>query len=409
MTSEKKSYPIYIGPIHPALKEPAMFEFEISGEEISDVDINMGHNHRGIEWMARSRNPVQIIYLAERVCGICNICHALAFARAVESIAEINVPERAQYIRVIASELERIHSHLLWAGVAAHEIGFDSVLYLTWRARENVLDLIEYLTGNRVTKAIITVGGVRRDITPEQLPKIEKTLVYCRGIFDKLKKIFLDDPVVAARTRDVGVLTKEEALRLCAVGPTARASGVPKDVRQDQAYEAYGDIDFKAITPDMLTGEIKGDVYDRIIVRLLEVKQSIDIIEQCVKMMPSGDIMAEKKIPVLLAKLKKISGEGIGRHEAPRGEVFHYVKMSSKESIESWKIRAPSYSNIASWKPTLIGEQIADIPIIVASIDPCISCTERITATKSTGEILTAERLHQLSIEKTRRLQNGLR
>jgi len=406
----KEVYPLCIGPIHPALKEPAMFEFKISGEKIVDVDINMGHNHRGIEWMARSRNPVQIIYLAERVCGICNICHAYAFCRAVENIAEIEVPERAEYIRTIVAELERIHSHLLWAGVAAHELGFDSVLYLTWRVREKVLDLIEYLTGNRITKAIMMIGGVRRDISKEQIPKIKEALRYYKKIFVKLKSIFLEDPTIAARTKGVGILTKEDALTLCAVGPTARASGVPKDVRQDQAYLAYGDIDFKAITPDILTGEVNGDVYDRIVVRLLEVKQSVEIIEQCIDEMPSGEILFEKKIPVLLAKLKNTIGEGIGRHEAPRGEVFHYVRLSGKENVETWKIRAPTYNNLLSWIPMLLGEQIADIPIVAASTDPCISCTERVAIVKKESkkrEILTKEDLTKLSVEKTRRLMKG--
>ena len=164
-TTTKTTYHIPVGPIHPALKEPVFFEFEIDGERIIDVDVKLGHIHRGIEWASRKRNPIQILYLAERVCGICSYCHPVAFALATENALGIEVPERAEYLRVIQGELERICSHTLWAGVAAHEIGFDSVLFLTWQIRESALDLTEYLTGNRITKAITMVGGVRRDIT----------------------------------------------------------------------------------------------------------------------------------------------------------------------------------------------------------------------------------------------------
>jgi len=401
----KKTYSIPIGPVHPSLKEPMTFNFEIYGEHIERVNLAPGDNHRGIEFMGRQRNPVQIIYLAERICGICSASHPFAFCRAVENAAGIEVPERAQYIRVIIAELERIHSHILWAGVAAHELGFDSVLYLSWRAREEVLDLLEYLTGNRINYGIFMIGGVRRDITEEQIPRIRKTLEYYKDIFAKLEDVFLSDPTIALRTKKVGILTKEDALRLCAVGPTARASGITKDIRQDQPYEAYADLEVKAITPDVLTGEINGDVYDRIVVRILEIAQSIQIIEQCLDNLPSGEIVAEKKLVKLLNQLKKAKGEGIGRHEAPRGEVIHYVKLAEAEVPEVWKARAPTYNNLMSWMPMLIGQQIADIPIVIASIDPCIACMDRVTIlNKDNGQksILTKDDLHKLSVQKTR-------
>ena len=401
----KMSYSIPIGPIHPALKEPVMFEFEIEGERIVGVDFKVGHVHRGIEWIGTQKNPLQILPIAERICGICNISHPIAFCMATEEAAGIEVPERAQYIRTITAELERIHSHMLWAGVAAHEIGFDSVLYLTWRVREKVLDLIEYLTGNRITKAMFTVGGVRRDITEEQYPKIREALNYYKEMFNKLKHVFLDDKTVRMRSRNCGVLTKKEALELCAVGPTARASGVKKDVRVDYAYAAYGDLDMKTVTPDAVTGEVKGDVYDRIIVRLLEVAQSVDIIEQCIDNMPSGDLVTEPKPAKLLALLRKAVGEGVGRAEAPRGEVIHYVKLTGEEHPYTWKVRAPTYNNLMPWIPMLMGEQIADIPIVAASTDPCMSCTNRVTVVKKGRvDILDHEHLHKLSVEKTRRL-----
>jgi len=403
--TDKITYQIPVGPIHPALKEPVQFEFKIEGERIIDVDVSLGHVHRSVEWAGTRRNPIQILYLAERICGICSYCHPMAFSLATERAAEIDVPERAQYIRVIHQELERICSHVLWAGVAAHEIGFDSVLFLTWQIREKALDLTEYLTGNRVTKGITMIGGVRRDITKDMNPKIMEVMKYFKDNFEKIRKIFLDDKTFKLRSQGCGILTKEDALKLCAVGPTARASGVKKDVRIDQPYFAFGDLDFDYITPDILTGEVNGDVYDRIIVRLLEIKESIDLIEQCLDKMPSGDIVSEKKIAKILSTLKKVNGEGIGRMEAPRGEVFHYVKYNENESPHHWKVRAPTYNNILPWIPMLKGNQIADIPIVAASTDPCMSCTNRVAIIDNGKKYqLDKQKLYELSVEKTRRL-----
>lgn len=408
LQESKTTYQLPIGPIHPALKEPVMFQFEVDGERIVDADVLLGHVHRAIEWAGLKRNPVQILYLAERICGICSISHPIAFARAVENAMELELPERAEYIRVIQGELERICSHILWAGVAAHEIGFDSVLFLTWEMREKALDLTECLTGNRVTKAIIQIGGVRRDVTKDQIPKIQETLDYFKNNFEKLRKVFLDDKTFKLRSQNCGILTKKDAMNLCAVGPTTRASGVKKDVRVDQPYSAYGDLDFDYITPDILTGRVTGDVYDRIIVRLLEVKQSIDLIEQAVDKIPSGDLLAEEKLPKLLAQVKKTENEGFGRYEAPRGECVHYVKFNGKSEYPyTWKVRASTYNNILPWIPMLKGEQIADIPIVAASTDPCMSCTNRVGFIQKKNDNkyeLDKETLRKFSVEKTRRL-----
>ncbi|MGD9782976.1 MAG: nickel-dependent hydrogenase large subunit [Kiritimatiellia bacterium] len=403
-------YATQIGPAHPALKEPVMFSLDIEGERIKKADFVPGMAHRGIEWMGMRRNCIQVMYLAERICGICGITHSISFVRAVEQIAQIQVPNRAHYIRSIVGELERIHSHLLWAGVAAHELGFDSAFYLAWRVRENVMDLLEYLTGNRVHYAMIQIGGVRRDIVPDQFPRIEESMKFFEDAYAKLAAVFLDDTTVQMRCRDCGVLTYDEARLLCPVGPTARASGIKKDVRVDHAYAAYGDVEMTYMTPDLLTGEVRGDVYDRIITRLLEVKQSIGLVRQLLAMLPDGPLLAIPKPAVLLAKLKGVAGEAVGRHEAPRGEVMHYVRLEAgKDEPVAWKVKASSYSNYMAWIPMMEGEQIADIPIIAASIDPCISCTDRVALVRpDSRQILTKEDLHRLSVEKTRRIQAGL-
>jgi membrane-bound hydrogenase subunit alpha len=405
-----KTFEIPIGPVHPALKEPIRFTFQVEGERIVGVDIKPGFAHRGIEFLGLRRNLIQVLYLAERICGICSISHPIALTQAVENAAGIEVPPRAQYIRVIVSELERIHSHLLWAGVAVHELGFDTLLHLTWKVRERVMDILEELTGNRVDYAIPIYGGVRRDITPEQYPLVREMIRYYRGLFEELADRLLNDASIRARTRGVGVLTPEEAEALCAVGPTARASGLPKDVRQDWPYLVYGDFGVKAITPEDYGLAPQGDVYDRIIVRLLEVAQSIDIIERCLEEMPEGEITSVPKVPALLAQLKKAEGEGIGRHEAPRGEVIHYIALEAgKEEPVVWKVKAPTYSNLMPWVPMFRDQEIADIPIIAASIDPCMCCMDRVYIVRDTEEReVWKEELLRLSWEKTDRIRSRI-
>lgn len=407
-----EAFAIPIGPIHPALKEPIRLTFRVRGERIVGVEVRTGFAHRGIEFMGtrQGRNLIQTLYLSERICGICSVSHPIAFTQAVERAAGIEVPPRAQYIRVIISELERIHSHLLWAGVAAHELGFDTLLHLTWRVREKVLDILEELTGNRINYAIPIFGGVRRDIRPEQYPKLWEAIRYYRGLLEKLLDAFLRDPTVEARTRGVGVLELKEAEELCAVGPTARASGLRKDVRQDRPYLAYPDFAVKAITPEDFGLTPIGDVYDKIVVRLLEVGQSLGIVERAILEMPEGEITSFPKIPALLAHLKKAEGEGLGWHEAPRGEVIHYVRLvPGDESLLVWKVKAPTYSNLLSWRPMFEDQEIADIPIIAACIDPCICCMDRFHIVDGGREkIVPKEELLRLSWEKTKKI-GGLR
>jgi membrane-bound hydrogenase subunit alpha len=401
------AYQTSIGPIHPAFKEPIHLKFDLKGERVLKADFAPGQAHRGVEWMGMRRNPVQVLYLAERICGICGVTHALSFARAVEQIAGIDVPVRAHYLRSIACELERIHSHLLWAGVAAHELGFDSLFFFAWRARERVLDLMEKWTGNRVHYSLVQIGGVRRDLDQELVRDIEDALAFFESAFGEIRRCFLEDDTVNLRCRGVGVLTQRDALELGCVGPTARASGVPADVRADHPYAAYSFVRVTPVMPDAYTGAIHGDVYDRIVVRVWEIAQVIGLVREFLSRLPEGPILAVPRIPALLARLKKAQGEAVGLHEAPRGEVLHYVRMNASPAPEAWKVKASSYSNYMAWVPMLEGEEVADIPIIAASIDPCISCTDRVLAVAPDGgrKELTKADLTRMSREKTRRLQ----
>ncbi|MFH0966134.1 MAG: NADH dehydrogenase subunit, partial [Methanobacteriota archaeon] len=226
-------------------------------------------------------------------------------------------------------------------------------------------------------------------------------------IFAKMGNLFLNDKTSHMRCRNTGVLPKQRALELGTVGPTSRASGLAMDVRLDSPYAAYGDLDFEIVLPDVYSQETVGDVYDRIVVRLFEIPQSIGIIRQCIAQMPQGPVLAEEKYAKLLNGLKKASGEAFGRVEAPRGEDIHHVRMNGKqEAPEMWKVKASTYSNQMAWVDILKGEQIADIPIIVASIDPCMSCTDRVAIVRhDDADILTKEQLHQLSVRKTRGIQ----
>ncbi len=398
-------YKVPIGPIHPALKEPVHIELTVLGEEVISADFTPGQTHRGIEWMGLSRNPVQIVHLTDRICGICGVTHSLSFARAVEQIADITVPERGDYVRTIIAEFERIQSHLLWAGVAAHELGFDSLFYLAWRVREDAMDAIELITGNRVNYDIIQIGGTRRDIVEDQIPKIRKCLNAYKDVFGKLKKLFLEDAVIKSRCVGTGLLSFETSMAYSTVGPTSRASGVTADLRVDYPYCAYGDLDIKPVLPTIYGSEVNGDTYDRIVVRIFEIAQSIEIIETCLDNMPPGPVLWEEKVAKILSACRKASGEAVGRHEAPRGEAVHYVAMDGAEAPIAWKVKASTYSNAHVWPIILKGAQLADIPIIVASIDPCMSCTDRVAVTNNgSTKIFTKEQLSKMSYEKTRRM-----
>ncbi len=405
--SETKTYKLPIGPVHVGLKEPITAWLDIEGERIKNAVIRPGAIHRGIEFMARERNPIQVIYLSERICGICSFSHAIAFVKAVEDAADIAVPTRAQYIRSMVLELERIHSHILWSGVACYTIGFDSAFHLGMMLREKVMDVLEALTGNRVNYAVTTVGGVRWDITPEVAKTVWDMIHYYRNEFGSFYEAAINDPVVKARLRDVGILTTEEAIKYCALGPTARGSGVRTDIRWSNPYDAYCDIPVEPIVPQDYTGEVHGDVYDRFLVRVYEVLQSLDILEKILEGLPEGEITSEPKVNKLLMTLKKAEGVGYGCIEAPRGDDTHAVGLKAQqENILWWKVRAPTYSNAVSWPLMFRGNELADAPLIINSIDPCISCMERmILSDKGTGakSVVTKADLMKLCRDKTDR------
>lgn len=355
---------IPIGPQHPALKEPESFNLILEGERIIQAGVRLGYNHRGMEKACEERSYIQDLYLLERICGICSHSHSTCFAQTVEEIAGVEISERASYIRTLVGELERIHSHLLWLGVAGHEIGFDTLFMYSWRDREVVMDLLAMVTGNRVNYGINTIGGVRRDITPEQIAEILKGVDILEERTKYYVQVATEEVTMVNRLAGVGKLSKEDAIRLGATGPTARAAGVDRDVRRDDPYAAYGKIQFKVITDD------HADVLGRAIVRVLELMECYSIIRNLLGNLPEGPIAVKvpRKIP---------AGEAFGRYEAPRGEDVHYVKANGTENPERVKVRAPTMANLAAISHMLEGGYLADVPITIAAIDPCFSCTDR--------------------------------
>jgi NADH-quinone oxidoreductase subunit D len=385
---------IPIGPYHPLQEEAEFFQLYCEGETVVDMDVRISYNHRGIEGVSMNRTWDQVPYAVERVCGICSASHPLAYVQAVEEIAQVEVPERALYVRTIINELERIHSHLLWFGLAGHFIGYNTVFMWAWRYREPCLDALEMCTGSRINYANHTVGGSRKDLTPETVKFIGEKLDEMDGPLEMFITTALEDPVLSLRLKDVGVLTEEDARTLGACGPTARASNVPIDVRRDDPYAVYDRLDWDVITCP------NGDVFDKVVVRLLEVKEAIRILRQALRDLPDGPIQADvKEVP---------PGEGVGHVEAPRGETFHFVKSDGGPGPERHKIRAPSYNNVPTFRASCINQPIADVTITLASIDPCYSCTERMLVVRDadTGEeTMTFSDLVRLSREKTEQIR----
>ena len=367
----------------------------VEGEKVVDLEINIGYNHRGHEFISPTLTWDQVPFLVERICGICSDSHPYAYVLAVEDCAHITAPPRAQYIRTIIAELERIHSHYLWLGLAGHFIGYNTVWMWVWRYREPLLDLFELIMGNRNHYAINKIGGARRDILSEDHPKIEKYL----DLLEEKNKMFtsaiLDDPVILARLENVGILSNEEAIAYGVLGPTARGSGYAIDVRKDDPFDAYDKVDWNMIVfPE-------GDVLAKAKVRLIECFESIKIVRQCLKDMPDGPIEARvDEIP---------PGEGIGRHEAPRGEVFHYVRSDGSNKPIRHKVRAPSFMNIASNVVAVKGYSIADAALVLAAVDPCYCCTDRTMVYENGKRKYSGQDLLRLSHEKTEKIRRRYR
>jgi NADH-quinone oxidoreductase subunit D len=384
-------FQIPIGPQHPALKEPISLRMTIEGEVIQDADVRLGYNHRGVEKLAEEKNWVQNIYLTERICGICSHSHSTCYVQGVEKLMELTPPKRGMYIRYLVAELERIHSHLLWLGVAAHEAGFDSLFMYVWRDREVVMDLLESISGNRVHYAINAIGGVRRDLDRAQIDKISEGIEILKKRTEYYLHIGANEPSFVARIAGVGYLSKETAVALCAVGPTARASGWDRDIRKEDPYAVYDEIDFEVGVADTC------DVLGRVVVRVIETFESLKICDYILKNIPPGDIAVR-------APRKAKPNEVVARYEAPRGENIHYIKSNGTDKPERLKVRAPTLGNYPATIEMLKKGFVADIPLIFAAIDPCICCAERavtlVNARSGEESVVSMSELRRRGIEQ---------
>jgi len=362
-----KDYLVPFGPQHPALAEPVHIRLTVDGETVVDSELVLGYNHKGIEKSFESRWWAKGVYLSERVCGICGFFHTSTYCMGIEQLMDLEIPDRANYIRVIVGELERLHSHMLALGLIGWEIGMDTLFHYLFRDREIVMDLQELLTGNRVHFAMNVIGGARRDIDLEQAKEVEDKLEKLDGRIRHYLDLFRNDASIKNRTRHVGYLSKRKANELNPAGPNVRASGISFDVR-GTGYFAYKDLKFRAVT-----GE-GGDVMERCIVRLKECAQSVKLIQDALLTIPKGDISLNIP-PVVNIKEGR---ETVSRTEAPRGELIYYLK-SAGDKPDRVKIRTPTYQTFNSLAGMIKGYTIADVPTILASIDPCFSCADRMT------------------------------
>lgn len=350
------------GPQHPVLPEPIHLDLVLEDEKVVEAIPSIGFVHRGLEGLVNKRDFNDYQYVIERICGICSFKHGMAYCEALERIFDTEVPERAKYLRTIWGEMSRIHSHLLWLGLLADAFGFDALFMQCWRMREKVLDMFEASTGGRVIFSVNKIGGVLKDMDADMLKQFVNIFLDMEKDLREVTNVFLNDYTVQARLKGVGILSKEDALKYGAVGPMARASGIEIDTRK-LGYEAYEYVDFDIITSNECDG------YARCYVRIQELFQSISIIRQAVEKIPSTPISTPVKgMP---------NGEAIVRVEQPRGEALYYAKANGTKFLERFRVRTPTFTNIYSLINILPGSELADVPLQILTIDPCISCTER--------------------------------
>ena len=354
---------IPFGPQHPVFPEPIQLRLILDEEKVLEVLPSLGYVHRGLEKLAEQKDFQQDVYLIERICGICSFMHSMNYCQGVEEIMGVVVPDRARFLRVIWAELHRIHSHLLFLGLLADSFGFENLFMQAWRVRELILEAMEKTAGNRILLTTCCIGGVRRDIpdailsgmATELLARVEKE-------YREIEETFAGDFSVRARLSGVGTLTQEDAHALGAVGPVARACGIPMDLRTT-GYAAYGELEFKPVV------ETAGDSHARMLVRLREVRQSCDLIRQAIRKIPAG--------PLVVPIKGNPNGEVAARIEQPRGELLFYIRGNGTKNLERFRARTPTFANLAPLLKMLPGCRLGDVPVIVISIDPCVSCTER--------------------------------
>lgn len=374
-----------IGPIHPALKEPVRLKLKTQGEKVISAEIDYGYVHRGIERVMEGKTWQKGIFLSERVCGICSYIHTQTFAETFEKIAGERVPLRAQYLRSLTNELDRIQSHFIANSTYFKAIEHETLFMYMLHLREPVMDAIELLTGNRVNMGWNVVGGVRMDAEEKHLNSIYQIITNLEAEYDKYVEMFEEGPLVGLRSKDVGKMSKEDAIKGRAVGPIGRASGLKHDVREN--HHTYQDeFDWKVIWRK------EGDNYARTMNRFDEITESIKIIKQIIENIPPGDVRKKINIP---------AGYAEWRNEAPRGEVT-YMAETNGNLIKNISIRTPSIMNIDVCGKYMLQDvaTVADAVATYASVDPCVACTERVVILNEKGQKQVFDGLHKVKYLK---------
>ncbi|ARU49349.1 hydrogenase large subunit [Sulfurospirillum diekertiae] len=378
-----------LGPLHVTADEPGHFRLFCDGDTIVDADYRLFYQHRGMEKLAENRmNYDQMGYLAERVCGICGYAHAIACIEAAEKAINLEIPARAQAIRIICSEIERLHSHLLNIGLACEVTGNYTAFMHIFRIREYSMKLAELVTGGRKTYGNVVMGGLRRDMTGIEIKESLRILQIIDTQVDEVWDAVMEDKRQIKRWQGVGVLDKQVARDFSAVGPNIRGSGIKRDTRYDHPYDFFKQIEFDVAVVE------GGDVFAREMVRYMELKSSVSIIRQCFELMPQTAIIVDPKFHV------KPEDFALAYVEAPRGENVHWIMQGSAQKVFRWRCRAATYNNWPSLRFQFRGNTIADAALIVCSLDPCYSCTERITVVdikSKKSKILTNKDLKEFS------------
>ena len=360
----KKTINIPLGSQHISLLEPVRFRFECENEKIIAVDSDVGFVHRGIERACVTKFKFDAVsYVVARVCGLCAITHSLTYTVGIEKLLDAEVSLKAKYLRILLLELDRIHSHMLCLSHTCENAGFEAMFMQIMGDRELIMEIQELLTGNRVQFDFVSIGGVNRDLSAstakiilEKLKKVrEKTLSY----MDEFKNNWS----LSLKFKGIGKLTIQEAYRFNAIGPLARASGLKIDVRNEIDYLPYNELGF------VMQTELDGDINSRNILRLNEILNSITMCENVVNGLPEGEIATKVK--------GKPNGEAVVRFEAPRGELMYYIKGNAKPMLERVRIKTPTFASIPAFSHIFVGQNYADAPAILASFDPCLSCTAK--------------------------------
>jgi len=367
MALKTEPFMLNLGPVHPSTHGVFRMRATLDGEVVVDIEPVFGYLHRGVEKLAEQRTYTGIIPLTDRLDYIASMSNNLAYCLAVEKLAGIKVPERAEYIRVIMAELQRIAAFLIAVGAFLNDCGafFTPFLYM-FREREKIIDLFEMVSGQRLTYNYMRIGGVSQDIPWEFLPALRKFVERMPRFIDEYDRLLMQNEILLARAKGVGILTGEQAINSSASGPVLRASGVKWDIRRADPYSIYDRFEF-----DIPTGTV-GDCYDRYRQRIEEMRQSLRIIKQAMEQVPAGPVRAE--VPHLV---RPPVGEAYARIEAPKGELGFYLVSDNSIAPYRCHIRPPSLINLTALRDMVRGWKIADLIIIFGSIDITVGEIDR--------------------------------